>query len=85
MEQKQENKQKPHINPYTEKPFKFQPKPEFEARMNKLLEDENDRKAYWEIIHKEAIDSIRCNTLKINPKELKKKLEEKGYHVEYIE
>jgi NOL1/NOP2/sun family putative RNA methylase len=70
-----------HINPYTEKPFKYQPKPEFEKRMNSLLKDEADQKAYWTIIHNEAINSIRCNTLKIQPKELLKKLEEKGWKI----
>ena len=73
--------QKQHINPYTNKPHKFQPKPEFEARMNSLLKDEEDRKSYWEIIHKEAIDSVRCNTLKITPEELIKKFKEKGWEV----
>jgi len=70
-----------HTNPYTKKPFKFQPKPEFEARMNSLLKDEKDRQEYWEIIHKEPLDHIRCNTLKISPEELKKKLESKGWKI----
>ncbi len=72
-----------HINPYTNKPYKFQPKPEFEARMNKVLElsgsNEKDKEAYWKIVHEEAINSIRCNTLKIQPKELLEKLEKKGW------
>ena len=68
-----------HINPYTNKPHKYQPKPEFEGRMNRILElsksDDEDKKAFWEIVHKEPIDYIRCNTLKIQPHELKKRLE----------
>jgi NOL1/NOP2/sun family putative RNA methylase len=74
----------------TRKEYKFMPKPEFEARMNSLLNDETDREAYWEIIHKEPLDYIRCNTLKIKPNELKEKLEKKGWtiiqpHKEYPE
>jgi NOL1/NOP2/sun family putative RNA methylase len=69
-----EIKQKP-------KEYKFNPKPEFEARINSILEqnrsNEQDKKAFWEIVHKEPINSIRCNTLKIQPKELKERLEKK--------
>jgi NOL1/NOP2/sun family putative RNA methylase len=63
------------------KPYKYQPKPEFETRMNSLLKDLEDQKAYWQIIHKEPLDYIRCNTLKITPKELKEKLEKKGWTI----
>ena len=70
-----------HINPRTNKPFKFQPKPEFEARMNALLTDKQDQEAYWKIVHNEPVSSIRCNTLKIQPKELLKKLEEKKWKI----
>ncbi len=65
--------------------FKYNPKPEFETRMNSLLElsgsSSEDIKAYWEIVHKEPINSIRCNTLKIQPKELKIKLEAKDWQI----
>jgi NOL1/NOP2/sun family putative RNA methylase len=65
--------------------YKFNPKPEFEARMNALLEqngsDEKDKKEFWEIVHKEPINSIRCNTLKIKPEELKEILEKKGWKI----
>lgn len=68
-----------------EQKYKYNPKPEFEARMNELLKlsgsSEEDRKAYWEIVHKEPVNSIRCNTLKIQPGELKKRLEEKGWKI----
>ena len=70
-----------YINPNTNKPHKYQPKPEFETRMNSLLElsgsSEEDKKAFWKIVHKEPINSIRCNTLKIQPAELKERLEKK--------
>jgi NOL1/NOP2/sun family putative RNA methylase len=64
----------------TQKPkYKFNPKPEFEQRMNEILKlnnsDEQDIKKYWEIVHKEPLNYIRCNTLKISPNELKEKLE----------
>jgi len=70
-----------HTNPRTNKPFKFQPKPEFEARMNALMQDEKDRAEYWKIIHEEPVSSVRCNTLKIQPKELLKILENKGWKI----
>ncbi|MDP1729166.1 MAG: RsmB/NOP family class I SAM-dependent RNA methyltransferase [archaeon] len=66
-------------NPQTNRPYKYQPKIEFETRMNELLKlngsTPEDIKAYWEIVHKEPVNSIRCNTLKNSPEELKKKLE----------
>jgi len=63
--------------------YKYLPKPEFEARMNSLLElsgnnakeIEKDKEAFWKIVHTQPINSIRCNTLKIQPNELKHKLE----------
>lgn len=74
-----------HTNPHTNKPFKYQPKPEFESRMNSLLKlsgsNEADIKTYWEIVHKEPINSIRCNTLKMQPKELRARLEKKGWEI----
>jgi len=36
-----------------EKTYKFNPKPAFIERMNSLLKEEQDRKAYWQIVHKE--------------------------------
>lgn len=65
--------------------YKFNPKPEFEDRMNSILKasgsDEKDLKAFWEIVHKEPNNSIRCNTLKISPAELKLKLEKRGWTI----
>jgi NOL1/NOP2/sun family putative RNA methylase len=64
-----------------EKQYKFMPKSAFVERMNTLLQNEKDRKEYWEIVHKEPNNSIRCNTLKISPEKLKKRLEEKGWKI----
>lgn len=69
------------MEPEQTKTYKFNPKPEFESRMNYLLKDENDKKAYWKIVHTEPPNSIRCNTLKISPENLKKRLEEKGWKI----
>ncbi len=69
--------------------YKYNPKPLFEERMNKLLElsepDQNKRKdnkeKFWKIVHQEPINSIRCNTLKITPEELKSRLEKIGWKI----
>jgi NOL1/NOP2/sun family putative RNA methylase len=60
---------------------RYEPKPEFVERMNKLLPDENDFKKYQEILNLQPVKSIRCNTLKISPEDLIKKLEEKGWRI----
>lgn len=68
------------------KSYKYNPKPEFEGRMNKILElsgsSKEDKEEYWKIVHKEPINSIRCNTLKIQPHELKARLEKKGWKIQ---
>lgn len=68
-----------------QKPYKYNPKPEFEARMNEILKlsgsDEKNREEFWKIVHKEPISSMRCNTLKIQPEELKLRLEKKGWKI----
>ena len=56
-------------------------KPLFLERMQKLLTDEKDFKKYLEILKVLPAKSIRCNTLKISPEKLKKKLEEKGWKI----
>jgi 16S rRNA C967 or C1407 C5-methylase (RsmB/RsmF family) len=61
---------------------RYEPKPLFTERINKLLPDEADRQAYWKIIRIESQTSIRCNTLKISPENLKARLEEKGWKIE---
>lgn len=55
----------------------YEPKPLFIERINLLFENEKDKESYWEILKKPLQNSIRCNTLKITPDELKKRLERK--------
>ena len=57
----------------------YEPKTAFVERINELLADKEDNKAYWDILKIEPVKSIRCNTLKISPEKLIKKLEEKGW------
>ncbi|MBU2616500.1 MAG: RsmB/NOP family class I SAM-dependent RNA methyltransferase [Nanoarchaeota archaeon] len=52
-------------------------KPLFIERMKELLGDDFDN--YIEAIEREPPRSIRCNTLKISPSDLKKRLEAKGW------
>lgn len=58
---------------------KYEPKPLFIERMKQLLG--NDFKDYWKRIHIQPVKSLRVNTLKISPKELKEKLEGKGWKI----
>ncbi len=60
---------------------KYEPKPEFVERIKLLLPDEKDYNDYVEILNYPPVRSIRCNTLKISPDKLKKKLEEKSWIV----
>ncbi|MDD5012315.1 MAG: RsmB/NOP family class I SAM-dependent RNA methyltransferase [Candidatus Nanoarchaeia archaeon] len=57
----------------------YEPKPLFLERMKILLG--KDFESYMEILKEEPVRSFRCNTLKISPKELKKRLEEKGWKI----
>ncbi|MDA3836600.1 MAG: RsmB/NOP family class I SAM-dependent RNA methyltransferase [Nanoarchaeota archaeon] len=52
-----------------------EPKPLFVERMAKLLKGK-DLEEFWRISKEPLTPSIRCNTLKISPEELKKKLED---------
>ncbi|PJE81793.1 tRNA methyltransferase [Candidatus Pacearchaeota archaeon CG10_big_fil_rev_8_21_14_0_10_32_42] len=56
-----------------------EPKPLFIERMKKLLSEKEDRENYWEISKSEPLNSIRVNTLKIEPEILKEKLEKMGW------
>jgi NOL1/NOP2/sun family putative RNA methylase len=67
-----------------EKTYKYNPKEAFEKRMELILPEEHDRKAFWEICHTHAIDSIRCNTLKISPEKLKERLKKYGWKLKFI-
>jgi len=64
------------------KPYKYQPKPIFKQRMDSLLKDDKDREEYWSIVHQKPVNSIRCNTLKISPSDLRKKLENLGWKIQ---
>ncbi len=55
----------------------YRPKPLFKERIEKLLTDRNDIKKFWIFSKKPLLRTIRCNTLKISPQELKKRLEKK--------
>jgi 16S rRNA C967 or C1407 C5-methylase (RsmB/RsmF family) len=55
----------------------YQIKPEFERRLRDIFGNESDFLKFEKIIRTETPDSIRCNTLKISPEELKKRLEKK--------
>lgn len=57
----------------------YKPKPLFIERMKQLLG--KDFENYWEKIQEYPLKSIRVNTLKISPEELKKKLENKNWKI----
>ncbi len=59
-----------------------EPKPAFLERMKLLLPDKGDYENYLKIIKTEPPKSLRCNTLKTSPEELKEKLKEKGWKIE---
>ena len=56
-------------------------KPLFVERMKALFNNGKDFQGYMEILKKEPVRSIRCNTLKISPENLKKRLLEKGWKI----
>lgn len=60
------------------------PKPEFLERMKELSYDEKDYQSYLDILNSGPRKSIRCNTIKISPEDLKKRLENKGWEVKQI-
>jgi len=51
--------------------------PLFIERIKKLSEDDKDFNNFILSIEKKSLTSIRCNTIKISPEELRKKLEKK--------
>ncbi len=57
----------------------YEPKPLFLERMKSLLG--KDFPSYLEILKKEPVRSLRCNTIKISVEDLKKKLENKGWKI----
>lgn len=54
-------------------------KPEFRERIEKLLGDEAEK--FFEISYTSTPNSIRCNTLKISPEDLRVRLEAKGWAI----
>jgi len=52
-------------------------KPLFEERLRKLMPNEEDFQAFDKIVHTGPRNFIRCNTLKISPEELMRRLKEK--------
>jgi len=57
----------------------YEPKPLFIERMKKLLGDNFD--IYMKTLKIPVLKSFRCNTLKISPEELKKRLENNGWKI----
>jgi len=60
---------------------RYEPKPEFKEKISSLLKNKEDAEEFWKIIEKPLPKTLRCNTLKISPENLKKKLEEKGWKI----
>ena len=56
-----------------------EPNPLFLERMQEIFNSEKDYKEYLEILKHKPSKSIRCNTLKVSPEKLKKKLESYGW------
>jgi len=61
--------------------LKYKLKPLFLERMQKLLPNKKDFQKYMKILEKEPVKSIRCNTIKISPSELKSRLKNKGWKI----
>jgi NOL1/NOP2/sun family putative RNA methylase len=59
----------------------LEPKPLFIERMQKLLTDKKDFESYMEILKVPILRSIRCNLLKTNQENLKKRLEKNGWKI----
>jgi NOL1/NOP2/sun family putative RNA methylase len=59
---------------------KIQLKPEFIERMKKILSGEDFEK-YTKSLETPSLTSIRCNTLKISPEELRTRLEKNGWKI----
>ncbi|MAG37829.1 tRNA methyltransferase [Candidatus Pacearchaeota archaeon] len=57
--------------------WKYEMKPAFESRLRKLMPSQSDFDAFESIVHTGPESFIRCNTLKISPSDLLKKLEKK--------
>ncbi len=62
----------------------YEIKPAFQEYLNKLLPDSEDMKAFFEFCKKQTRIIIRCNTLKISPQALKKRLEDRGWKISQV-
>lgn len=63
------------------RPRTYEPKEKFVDRMNLLLKDKEDSNAFFACARSRPPKSIRVNTLKISPTELKKRLEKYGWKI----
>lgn len=61
--------------------MKYEPKPAFIQRITKLLDNKQDIEKFFELTKTKPRKSIRCNTLKIQPDELIKRLKAKNWKV----
>src|SRR3989344_673068 len=57
--------------------MRYEMKPSFKERMQKLMPEKKDFEAFEKIVHTGPRNFIRCNTLKITPKELMQRLSKK--------
>jgi len=69
------------INIYFFSRIMYNLNPLFIERIKKLSEDDKDFNNFILSIEKKSLTSIRCNTIKISPEELRKKLEKKGWKI----
>lgn len=56
-------------------------KPLYTERMQQLLPDKKDYENYLKILKQLPVKSIRCNTIKISPAKLKKRLKDKNWKI----
>ncbi len=61
----------------SEEHYKYHMKPLFRERMQSLLKDKADFQKFEDVVHKQPLNYIRCNTLKISPENLINKLSKK--------
>lgn len=61
--------------------YKYEMKPAFEERMHTLIPNKIDFENYEKVIHVQPLDFIRCNTIKISPEDLLKKLLAKNWQI----
>jgi len=64
--------------------MRFEPKPLFIERMTQLLKNKEDVDEFFEVAKTKPKKSIRVNTLKISPTDLKQRLEKRGWKLSEI-